>query len=141
MAINSCKGNKRAYSINPRGGYYHLSLQFDQDTEVYQSCSLQWKNHYYVFGGNLGKSGGQRHVSMLNGNRLGRKGTLIFDFSYGACTVLNQLNIVLCFGKHGEYNVCRESNNPLGLFTKLPKSAKYHRQTRIASFDGKNTIY
>ena len=139
----------RAYSINPRGGYEpelenfknfityeQLGFEFDVDTEVYLSCSLQWQNHYYVFGGKSEK----RQVSMVNGNRLERKATLDFDFERGGCTVLNQITIVLCFSWN-EYDVCRQSNNPLGSFTKLPNSNYDHWRTRIASFDGKNTIY
>ena len=38
--------------INPRGGYQQLDFYFGDETEVYHSCSLQWKNQYYVFGGN-----------------------------------------------------------------------------------------
>ena len=76
---------------------------------------------------------------MVNGNRLERKGTLDFDFKRGACTVLNQKTIVLCFGEDGD--VCRQSNNPLGTFTKLPKSNYDHLFARIASFDRKNKVY
>ena len=76
---------------------------------------------------------------MVNGNRLERKATLDFDFVEGACTVLNQITIVLCFDWI-ETKVCRQSNNPLGSFTKLPNSNYDHHGTRIASFDGKNTI-
>ena len=105
------------------------------NTEVYFSCSIQWKNHYYVFGGWNEK----RQVSMVNGNRLERKATLDFDFNAGGCTVLNQITIVLCFGAY-ETKVCRQSNNPLGSFTKLPNSNYDHQHTSIASFDGKNII-
>ena len=77
---------------------------------------------------------------MVNGNRLERKATLGFDFDYGGCTVLNQFTIVLCFGS-SPYRVCRQSNNPLESFTKLSNSKYEHWGTRIASFDGKNTIY
>ena len=107
------------------------------NTAVYYSCSLQWQNSYYVFGG-LNE---RRQVSMVNGNQLERKATLDFDFVEGACTVLNQITIVLCFpDTYDESKVCRQSNNPLGSFTKLPNSNYDHQWTRVASFDGKNTI-
>ena len=76
---------------------------------------------------------------MVNGKRLKLKAALDFDFEYGACTVLNQKTIVLCFDST-EGNLCRQSNNPLGSFTTLPSSNYDHRVTRIASFDGKNEI-
>ena len=75
---------------------------------------------------------------MVNRNRLERKATLDFDFWIGGCTVLNQKTIVLCFGESDNRDLCRESNNPFGSFTKLPKSNYDHYATRIASFDGKN---
>ena len=136
LAINTYKGNKRAFSINPRGGYQEVNFEFGVNTEVAGSCSLQWKNINYVFGGyNKGQQ-----VSMMNGNQLERKGKLDFDFHDGGCTVLNQITIVLCFN-YAEKKVCRQSNNPLGSFTKLPNSNYDHKRIRIASFDGKNTIY
>ena len=73
---------------------------------------------------------------MVNGNRLERKGTLNFDFKLGACTVLNQLTIVLCFDEHTD-NICRQSNNPLKSFAKLPDSNHGHKYINIASFNGK----
>ena len=136
LDILAIKG-KRAYSINPRGGYDQLDFEFGDDTEVENSCSLQWQNRYFVFGGDYEQ---QKQVSMVNGNRLERKGSLDFDFDNGGCTVLNQRTIVLCFDFY-ETKVCRQSNNPLGSFTKLPNSNHEHESTRIASFDGKNIIY
>ena len=133
LAINTNDGNKRAYSIDSHGGYEKLDFYFGYSTEVYSSCSLQWKNNNYVFGGWDEKG----QVSMVNGNRLERKGTLSFDFSSGGCTVLNQFTIVLCFD-YIEDDVCRQSNDPLGSFTKLPNSTYSHGETRIASFDSKN---
>ena len=134
--MNAVNGNKRVYSINPRGGYKQLDFEFGNKTEVWFSCSLQWQNNYYVFGGETER----RQVSVVNGNRLERKGTLDFDFNGGGCTVLNQLTVVLCFDWDA-FKTCRQSKNPLGSFTKLPNSNYDHYPTRIASFDGKNTIY
>ena len=76
---------------------------------------------------------------MINGNRLERIGSLDFSFEEGGCTVLNQLTIVLCFSSF-EQKVCRQSNDPLGSFTTLPNSHYTHKQTKIASFDGKRQI-
>ena len=136
LAINTYNGDKRAYSINPRSGYQKLDFEFGADTEVHQSCSLQWQNTFYVFGGKNEK----RQVSMVNGNRLERKATLDFDFWIGGCTVLNQKTIVLCFD-YNETKLCRQSNNPIGSFTKLPKSYYTHHRARIASFNGENKTY
>ena len=101
MAINTYNDNKRAYSINPDGGYTQLSFQFGVDNEVSGSCSLQWQNNYYVFGGNTE----EQHVSIVDGNRLDRIATLSFSFEKGGCTVLNQITIVLCFSYNEKKSV------------------------------------
>ena len=137
LAINTYRSTS-ACLINPHGGYKKLNFKFSNDSEVYRSCSLQWHNHFYVFGGiHYGK---KQQVSMVNGYRLERKATLGFDFSTGACTVLNQATIVLCFHLD-ETKVCRQSNNPVRPFTKLSNSYYGHWQTRIASFDGEDVNY
>ena len=114
-----------------------LDFEWDNDAEVSFSCSVQWKNQGYVFGG----YNQERQVTMINGLRLERKGTLYFTFDSGGCTVLNEQIIVLCFD-FMENKVCRQANNPLGLSnsnttTKLPNSNYNHWVTRVASFDGK----
>ena len=124
-----------AYSINPRGGYEKLDFSFGQGTQVDESCSLQWRNQYYVFGGD----DRERQVSIVNNCGLERKGTLSFDFYGGACTVLNTQTIVLCFGD--EMDLCRHADNPLGSFTKLKKSRYDHRYTKIVSYDGKTLFF
>ena len=106
------------------------------DTQVSGSCSVKWKNQFYVFGGLDRK----QQVSMVTGNRLQRKTTLEFYFQFGSCTVLNQITIVLCFDKYGT-KVCRQLNNPLGSYTKLPNSNFKHKYARIASFDGEHSGY
>ena len=78
-------------------------------------------------------------MSVLNGYRLERNGTLDFDLKNGACTVLNETIVVLCFNYY-EQDVCRQSNNLLGKFTKLPNSNYEHRLTKISSVEGKKTI-
>ena len=127
---------KSSFLINLHGGYDKVNFKFDDSTGVDKSCSLQWHNHYYIFGGWTTRL--EQQVSMVNGYRLERKGSFNFKFHNGACTVLNQKTIVLCFDDD-EKDVCRQSNNPLGIFTKLPNSNFDHVRTRIASFDGKNT--
>ena len=126
----------KALSINPHGGYKNLTFELASRTEVESSCSAQWHNHYYFFGGMQEI----RQVSILNGQRLERKATLDFNFQGGACTVLNHQIIVLCFHQY-EKDLCHQSNNPLGAFTKLPKSKHRHQGARTASFDGENIIY
>ena len=134
MAINTHNGDKRAYLLKPHGSYRNLTLdfKFGPEIEVFYSCSLQWKNQHYVFGGYKQP----RQVSMVNGYRLERKGTLDFKIDAGGCTVLNEQTVVLCFDWR-QTQVCYQSSNPLGKFTKPPNSHYTHWMTRIASFDGK----
>ena len=108
-----------------------MNFNFAKDTEVSRSCSAQWKNVYYVFGGKKEK----RQVSSVIGNRLERKATLKFEFSRGGCTAVNEQTIVLCF-HDAQPDICWQSNNPLGTFIKLPKSIDRHWGTRIASVNG-----
>ena len=116
-------------------GFEQLDFEFDFMSESSQSCSLQWQNNHYFFGGTEKR----QQVSMVSGNRLKRIGQLSFILEAGGCTVVNQSTIVLCFDLYQD-NLCRWSNSPLGSFTELPKSNHSHRSTRIASFDGKNKI-
>ena len=137
LAVCTYASSKRAYLINiinnMQGGYQKIDFDFGEKTEVLYSCSLQWYNHFYIFGGKERN----RQVSMVNGKRLERKGDLSFNFQSGGCTVINQQTVVLCFGVYDvEKDVCRKSNNPIGPFTKLPNSNFNHLETRIASIDG-----
>ena len=136
MAIATGEG-KLAYLIYPYAETAHpINFEFGNGTQVFASCSLQFKNQYYVFGG-FGNQTMMRQVSIVNGNRLERKGTLDFDFSLGGCTVLNQTTVVLCFGVYKEPSLCLHSNNPFGSFKNLPNSIYGHYGTRVASFDGR----
>ena len=146
LAVNTYNGKRSGYLINPGGGSDRVDFGFGDETQLLKSCSLLWQNHYYVFGGDGDNNNQQlgdflqRQLSIVNGNRLERKGSLHFDFDMGACTVLNQTTIVLCFGEN-ERNVCRHSNHPFGLFKKTPNSNFNHILISLASFDGKNTTY
>ena len=135
MAINTFQGVQRAFKINPLGGYEVVNFDFGIQTQVFRSCSVQWQNQHYIFGGQHI----ERQISVIIGNRLERKGTL--DFIPDACTDLNQTTIILCFGESGKRNECHQSKNPLGTFTKLPKSNYDHHLIRLASFEGKAIIY
>ena len=127
--------------IYPNAGYDQINFEFNNDTDVFRACSLQWHNHHYVFGGIDGRALNAQ-VSMVNGNRLEKIKKLEFAFDEGACTVLNQATILLCFNRReNQSKLCRKSNNPLGSFTKLPASTYGHAKIRVASFDGNYEIF
>ena len=71
----------QVYLINSHGGYHKLDDFHIGDNSIsseaggtngYDTCSIQWKNQYYILGGRTDT------VSMLNRNRLEHKGKLIF---------------------------------------------------------------
>ena len=42
---------EKQLSINYSGDYREASFQYGSSTEVYYSCSVEYKNEFYVFGG------------------------------------------------------------------------------------------
>ena len=81
-----------------------LLVNFGQDTSAGGSCSLVWKNQFYVFGGNQYSTKNQ--ISRLDGCMLNRIYTLYeFDFESGACTNFNDERLFLCFPQ-GALNKC-----------------------------------
>ena len=117
------------------------SFSFDFDTEVDESCSLVFKNEMYVFGGSLSLSGKTKQISKVSGCKLVRIGKLDFDLNHGACTVIQKSKVMLCFdltknGGKDEGKVCRVSNSPTELFSRVSDSNYYHYLTSIASVGG-----
>ena len=134
LAINTNKGNEKAVAINSAGGYTTLDFQFDDDTEVYSSCSVQWRNRMIVFGG----YDKMRQISEVKSCRLTRIGTLAFELNGGACANMDDLKIFLCFDyKNDEGNVCRVATNPLGTFSRIGDSHLHHYSTRTTASQGK----
>ena len=137
LAINTYKGNKQAVAINSAGGYTTLAFQFDNDTEVDSSCSVQWRNRMIVFGGydDVDK---KRQISEVKSCRLTRIGTLAFELIGGACANMDDLKIFLCFNwLYYEGKVCRVATNPLGTFSKIADSHFHHYTTRTTASQGK----
>ena len=99
------------------------------------SCSLSWRNQFFVFGGFSQK----RQISQLVGCELSRVGTLDFDHYYGGCTNVADDRMYLCFniGDSNDYKKCRVASDPMGSFTEVSKSAFEHRYTRVASSNSK----
>ena len=84
----------------------------------------------YVFGG-LNE---MRQISKVSGCGLERIGNLAFDLSGGACTVIRNKQIMLCFDwTNDEGRVCRVGQSPTGSFNKIKESNYHHYQTHIAS--------
>ena len=108
-------------------------FMFGDDTEVYHSCSVTWRNDFYIFGGNKNKN----QISMLNGCKLERIGTLEFEHWLGACAVANH-QILLCFNLSiNDGKKCRTANSPTGQFSEISSSNFDHQQTRIGVGPGR----
>ena len=112
-----------------------FEFEFGTDTQVYRSCSINWKGDLYVFGGATEK----RQVSLVDGCQLTRVSTLSFDLYSGACTNVNNKELFLCFD-YSDGKKCWKSSNPEGPFSFTPESLKNHKQTRIANDQGKLTF-
>ena len=112
-----------------------FKFEFGTDTQVYRSCSINWKGDLYVFGGATEK----RQVSLVEGCQLTRVGTLWFNLERGACTNVNNEEIFLCFDYDNDKK-CWKSSNPEGPFSSIADSLKNHKLTRIANDKGKLTF-
>ena len=110
-------------------------MVFGEGTQVYYSCSVTWRNQFFVFGGYNHK----RQISKLSGCKLTSVGTLAFDHYYAACSIAGDDVIYLCFNTNNadDYKKCRSAAEPLGNFTEIPLSTYEHRYTRIASSSSK----
>ena len=58
---------------------------------VHESCSVTFKNEFYVYGGYSGHDKGQ--ISKVEGCQLRRISNLPFKFYYGGCTTVAENKI------------------------------------------------
>ena len=136
LVLNTNGGWKAPVLVDAEGRQDgNIVMLFGKDTEVHASCSLSWRNQFFVFGGWSQK----RQISQLVGCELSRVGTLDFDHSYGGCTNVADDQLYLCFniGDSVDYKKCRVASDPMGNFTEVSQSAFEHRVTRVASSNSK----
>ena len=123
MLINSA-GEQKELSCFERGDI----------TDATYSCLINWKNHLFVFGGWYEK----RQISRLSGYRLERIGTLDFDHQYGACSVMANQFVFLCFNLHSsDHKRCRRSTGPLKPFTEVTLAKHEHSNTQTSCSESK----
>ena len=114
--------------INPTGGQKELTcFETGSKTAAWTSCSVNWQNRFYIFGGH--DYDHLRQISLLQGHKLQRVGTLSFNHRYGACSVLSSQYIFLCFNglSPNDYKRCRRSNGPLETFSEVSQSNHEHK--------------
>ena len=89
----------------------------------------------YVFDGR----NQMRQISQVTGCGLERIGYLAFDLLGGACTVIGNKHIMLCFDvQNDEGKVCRVGQSPTGKFSRTKDSNYHHYMTHIASNEGQS---
>ena len=138
LAINTFQAIEQAYSISLDDGHVKIGFAFEDNVEVYQSCSLVFKGTMYVFGG----AKESRQIAQVTTQDCGinKLGNLPFDFVQGACTVIEQKEIMLCFDmkEDDQGRVCRIDTNPTGSLDKISQESNHcHYRAKIAANKGK----
>ena len=106
-------------------------------TEVFMSCSVTFRNRFYIFGG----MEQHQQISEVTQCELRRIGTLDFRLWGGTCSNVDNREIYLCFSK--DYNSidgtkqCRSAVDPLGYFTEIALSKYNHLDCRTAASPSK----
>ena len=93
----------------------------------------------YVFGG----AKEQKQIAQVKTQDCGIKriGSLPFNFVQGACTVIEENEIMLCFDikEYDQGKVCRVDRNPNGSLDKISQESNhYHYRAKIAANKGKH---
>ena len=144
LAISTSRAQQAAI-LNAKG-YFNKSvcLSFGDGTSADHSCSLTFKNRFYIFGGSS-DHGQERQVSIIQETQLKRIASLRFDFDFGACTNVDNQRIYLCF--HSPYDpneidekTCRFATDPKKEFTLIDMTKYRHATTRIASSKCKQEV-
>ena len=106
-----------------------LSFKIDAGVHAYQSCGLQFKGEFYVYGS---YEGDRRQIAKVTGCALKRVRTLPFSLYAGACAATTD-RLFLCFDYAGDGKTCHVSNEPTGPFNSISKSIETHKNTRTAT--------
>ena len=141
LVLNSRHGWKPAMLLNSAGQKELACFERDDTTEAYGSCSINWKNKLFIFGG----KDNARQISRLTGQKLERVGSLDFDHVLGACSIMKTKFIYLCFSYGGGYSSdipdewrrCRRSTGPLQPFPLIAMSNHGHGQIQTSTSDSK----
>ena len=135
LGLNSYDGWKPAMLINSAGEQKKLRcFERDYGTDANHACSINWRNRFYVFGG----QDVSRQISRLNGYTLERVGSLPFDHNLGSCSVMSNQFIFLCFGGSDDYKRCRRSTDPLEIFHEIALSYFDHRGIQTSCSDSES---
>ena len=131
--------------INSAGEQEELTC-FDRDDHVQAAfaCSINWQNELFIFGGSNKGHNEQRKISRLSGHKLEHVGDLSFDHYNGACSVMANKTIFLCFGLSNsdtDSKLCRHSTGPFEKFSEVTLSTHLHRGIQTSCSDSKSLLF
>ena len=124
MLVNLAGGQKELTCFQPEGA-----------TEAEYSCSINWQNELFIFGGWTEK----RQISRLSGHKLERLGDLDFDIQGGSCNIMAD-RLYFCFTRQNGKR-CRKSTGPLEQFSEVALTTHYHNSIQISCSDSKFFVF
>ena len=137
LVLSTYGVNKAPLLVDAKGqNDRNIIMSFGEDTEVYKSCSVTYRNRFHIFGGDSEK----RQISEVTKCELKRIGTLDFDHEYGACSNVDDQKIYLCFDEKDKKE-CRSAVDPLGVFTEVERSSYDHRKIRTAASPSNHQVF
>ena len=90
LVLNTRKGVKAPLLVDAKGrSDTNFTMSFGRETEVYHSCSVTYRNRFYIFGGNERR----RQISEVTHCELKRIGTLGFDHYAGDRTLTDLVTL------------------------------------------------
>ena len=122
----------------------NFKLRDSSEKEVFGSCTVNWKNQHYIFGGITE----MRQISKIEDCKLKNIGKLAFYHRFGTCATVSNDVIYLCFNhwpatgtsRATTMNLCRTSQSPTGIFTDITKSLYEHPQAKIVNSDSESKL-
>ena len=132
LILNTLSPDNVPVLTDMNGNVKSINFEVENGVHVYQSCGVQFKGDYYVYGSS---SDDKRQVAKITNCSLKRIGTLPFTFESGACAATMD-QVFLCFANNGDQKTCHATNEPTGQFNVLAKSAYEHDKVRIATNNG-----
>ena len=109
------------------------NMTFEANTEVYGSCGfLGQDQRFYILGGFTQR----QQISVVDGCKVSRVGTLPFTLQFGSCAKIGSSTFVACFDSSSSKSLaktCYKTSDPLGEWEVLPSSQYQHRGIQIAA--------
>ena len=107
----------------------YLKTHPDPDVRKLLYCGVTWKNEMYLYG--------NQRIAHLHGYKFSVVDQN-FNFYRGACSAMNDEYIFLCFNIVEDMDKeCRRATDPLGYFTEVAPSNKYHKRIPISASESK----